>query len=602
MHPRRLQSRAALLCISSLALVLVAGNCGFPSPGPSVMAGALSPRGRTHERFETAGNVWGDFSNRFDPAQVRLDGEFIAPDGGTLVVPGFYTQGFTRALVGGNEKLTRRGKPHWRVRMTPTQPGSWQWRWVATTPHGSAATAWECFDVDPPAPDRHGFLRRSPLDGRYLRFDDGTPYVAIGENLGWYDARGTFAYDDWFAKLAAQGVNHVRLWMPSWAFGIEWITRAQDGSLASTSLGNYTERLDRAWQLDQVMEAAERHGIAVMLSIQNHGAFSLTSNSEWADSPYNAANGGPLDVPTAFFTDPTARELFQRRLRYLVARWGYATNLLAWELWNEVDLVGKGPSVETWHVEMANALRDLDPYDHLISTSRAQSALASYWGLPQIDFTQVHHYSFPFGLDLPDTVDHWMRSYGTAFPGKPRLLAEYGVDYRGPAETLALDPESIGFHQGLWIGLLAGGFGTGMSWWWDNLVDPQDLYFHFGPVASFVEGVAFDQQNFAVIRPPVAASDRNLAAYALRGTHVVLAWLQNVDHQWLLDPLPGPDATPVVGATLALTDLANGAWTARWIDTYTGIDIATDAAQVTDGTITLAVPTFSKDVALRMER
>jgi hypothetical protein len=350
------------------------------------------------------------------------------------------------------------------------------------------------------------------------------------------------------------------------------------------------------------MEAAERHGIAVMLSIQNHGAFSLTSNSEWADRPYNAANGGPLDVPTAFFTDPTARELFQRRLRYLVARWGYATNLLAWELWNEVDLVGKGPSVETWHVEMANALRDLDPYDHLISTSRAQSALASYWGLPQIDFTQVHHYSFPFGLDLPDTVDHWMRSYGTAFPGKPRLLAEYGVDYRGPAETLALDPESIGFHQGLWIGLLAGGFGTGMSWWWDNLVDPQDLYFHFGPVASFVEGVAFDQQNFAVIRPPVAASDRNLAAYALRGTHVVLAWLQNVDHQWLLDPLPGPDATPVVGATLALTDLANGAWTARWIDTYTGIDIATDAAQVTDGTITLAVPTFSKDVALRMER
>ena len=91
--------------------------------------------------------------------------------------------------------------------MTPTQPGRWQWRWVATTPQGSAATAWRCFEVDPPAAGRHGFLRRSPLDGRYLRFDDGTPYVAIGENLGWYDVRGTFAYDDWFAKLAAQGVQ-----------------------------------------------------------------------------------------------------------------------------------------------------------------------------------------------------------------------------------------------------------------------------------------------------------------------------------------------------------------------------------------------------------
>jgi len=105
-----------------------------------------------------------------------------------------------------------------------------------------------------------------------------------------------------------------------------------------------------------------------------------------------------------------------------------------------------------------------------------------------------------------------------------------------------------------------------------------------------------------VIRPPVAASGRNLAAYALRGTSVVLAWLQNVDHQWLLDPLPGPDATPVVGATLALGDLADGAWTARWIDSYTGIDVAVDPVQVSGGAITLAVPSFSKDVALRMER
>jgi hypothetical protein len=78
--------------------------------------------------------------------------------------------------------------------------------------------------------------------------------------------------------------------------------------------------------------------------------------------------------------------------------------------------------------------------------------------------------------------------------------------------------------------------------------------------------------------------------------------VQNVDHQWDLAPLPGPDPTPVEGATLALTDLADGAWTARWIDTYTGLDVATEPVTVVGGAATVAVPTFAKDTALRMER
>jgi hypothetical protein len=601
MPPRRLRSLFVLLLLSSLPLSLGIGRC-IPSSGTSVVAGAITAQPRTFERFETAGNVWGAFTNRFDPAQVRLDGEFVAPDGTTIVMPGFYMQEFSRALIGGYEHLSPRGQSQWRVRMTPTQPGTWEWRWVATTPGGSAATDWQTVEVASPAPDRHGFLRRSPVDPRYLRWDDGTPYVAIGENVCWYDGRGTFAYDDWFAKLAAQGVNYVRLWMPSWAFGLEWITRAPDGSVATSSLGDYTLRLDRAWQLDYVLQLAERHGIAVMLAIQNHGAFSLESNSEWADNPYNAANGGPLAQPQDVFTDPAARELFERRLRYLVARWGYATNLLAWELWNEVDLVASGAAVNAWHADMANVLDALDPYDHLVTTSLARGNTNAIWNLPAMDLVQIHHYAFPLPYDIPSTVAQRMRLAALGHPGKPVLAGEYGTDYRGPAETLELDPDSIGFHHGLWIGLLAGGFGTGMSWWWDNLVDPENLYSHFAPIATFVDGVAFDAQGFAAIRPLAAAADRNLAAYALRGSSVVLAWVQNVDHQWLLDPLPGPDETPVYGATLALTDLADGAWTARWIDAYTGEDVASSAVSVSGGAVTLAVPTFARDVALRLSR
>jgi len=599
--PRRPTQPLALLLV--LPLALVAARCGIPGPQPSATAGALTTQARVFERFETAGSIWAEWDNPFDPEQVRLDGEFRAPDGSVVVMPGFFLQPFSRRLVGDYERLEARGQTQWRVRMTPTQTGSWEWRWRVTTPIGSFDTAWEPFEVAPAAPDRHGFLRRSPLDGRHLRHDDGTPYVAIGQNLAWYDGRGTYAYDDWIAKLAANGVNFIRLWMPSWAFGLEVIRRAPDGSVESSSLGDYTDRLDRAWQLDYVMDLAERNGIQVMLCIQNHGPFSLEANSEWDDNPYNAANGGPLAAPDAIFTDPTARALFQRRLRYLVARWGSAPNLLAWELWNEVDLVGQGDAVTLWHAEMADTLRALDPYDHLISTSLARSTTNPLWNLAQIDFTQIHHYQFPLSIDMPTVLHSRLRVYANAYPDKPRLVSEYGVDYRGPAETLAGDPDGVGFHQGLWVGLLGGGFGTGMSWWWDNVVDPSDLYFHFGAIARFVAGVAFDAQHFEANRPPVASTGRTLAAYALRGESALLAWIQNVDHQWTLDPpLDGPDETPVEAATLVLDGLGDGAWTARWIDPYTGEDVASETVFVTGGTVTLGVPTFTRDTALRLER
>lgn len=604
MCPRRLASppaRFALLL--PIALVLVAARCGIPGPQPSATAGALTAEARVFERFETAGSIWADWDNPFDPEQVALDGEFRAPDGSVVAMPGFFMRPFARHLAGGNERLEPRGQTHWRVRMTPTLAGTWQWRWRVTTPGGDFETEWEAFEVAPAAPGRHGFLRRSPLAAGYLRFDDGAPYVAIGMNLAWYDGRGTFAYDDWIAKLATHGATYIRLWMPSWAFGLETIRRAPDGSVATSSLGDYTDRLDRAWQLDYVMDLAERSGLQVMLCIQNHGPFSLEANSEWDDNPYNAANGGPLTAPAQIFSDPSARALFQRRLRYLVARWGSASNLLAWELWNEVDLVGLGPAVTAWHAEMADTLRALDPYDHLISTSLSRSTNNPFWDLAQIDFTQIHHYQFPLPIDMPTVLQSRLRAYGNMYPDKPRLVSEYGVDYRGPAETLAADPDGVGFHQGLWVGLLGGGFGTGMSWWWDNVVDPSDLYFHFGAIARFVAGIAFDAQGFQVIRPQITLAGRNLATYALRGDSALLAWIQNVDHQWSFEPpIDGPDDTPVEAASLVLDGLGDGAWTARWIDPYTGEDVASEVVLVTGGTTTLVVPTFTHDTALRLER
>ena len=76
--------------------------------------------------------------------------------------------------------------------------------------------------------------------------------------------------------------------MASWSFGIEW---------NDTGLGNYTPRLERAWQLDQVMRMAEERGIKVVLVLLNHGAFSETVNPQWYENPFNLQTAGYSPSP-----------------------------------------------------------------------------------------------------------------------------------------------------------------------------------------------------------------------------------------------------------------------------------------------------------------
>jgi hypothetical protein len=574
-----------------LALLLLLPSAARALP-PSLEALPAPRHVAQWARFEAAARVTPEPANPFDPAEADLRAVFEAPDGRRFEAIGFWYQGFERVLASGRERLTPVGAPHWRVRFTPHRPGEWRWRWTLRTPEGSVESATERFAVA--ASRSPGFLRRSAHDARYLAHEDGTPFFAVGENTGWYGARGSFDYDVWFGRLAAQGANYGRLWMPSWAFGIEW---------DDTGLGQYRERLGRAWQLDSVLETAEREGIYVMLSLLAHGAFSTFANPNWEENPYNAENGGPLDFTAQVFTDPTARALLERRFRYVVARWGWSTHLLAWELWNEVDLVSiqyPAADVTRWHREMVEVLRALDPHDHLITTSHAQRTLhRGVWNQTGIDFTQIHFYanSFPPQPNLARNVMDWTAERFAA-TGRPVLFGELGVDSRGPDETRAADPEGIGIHDGLWAGVVSGGIGTAMSWWWDNLIDlePERYYPMVGAVARFVRGVAFDREAFAPLDAAVAGATRPVLAYGLAGERTWLVWLKDDAFQW-----SAPESAVVTGATLELRGI-EGAWCARFYDTWRGEWGPRTPLVARGGRLALAVPDFGGDVALRLRR
>ena len=581
------------------ALAPAGAGAGAPPDPPSIQSLESPEHVARFGLFEARAEVLPRPANPFDPDEVDLQAVFVDPGGGERRAIGFWYQGYERALVGGVEQLEPVGDPHFRARFTPDMAGSWTWWWEVRTPGGSARSETRGLRVVPSS--GRGFLRRSPYDDRYLAFDNGTPYFAVGENLGWYDARGTYAYDAWLAALARQGASYARLWMPSWAMGIEW---------SDTGLGDYTARLGRAWQLDHVLGEAERRGIHVMLSLQNHGAFSARVNPEWAANPYNAANGGPLATPSGIFSDPTAKAYFKRRLRYVVARWGFSTAILAWELWNEADLVDRYRSGDSlaWHREMADWLRALDPHDHLVSTSFSTGLLDPVvWLGAGLDFTQLHFYStFDFNgvpvttaPNLAEDVVGFSEARLALAP-LPVLFAELGVDARGPAETRAADPGGIGVHDGLWAGVVSQGFGTAMSWWWDNLIDLEpDLYYPmFGALARFVGGVAFDREAFEALAGSASEpGGRPLVAYGLQGQGAVLVWLKDDAFQWY-----APDAAGIAGALLRLDALPAGAWCGRWYDTWAGRWGPGVRVAGAGGPLELSVPPFERDLALRLRR
>ena len=108
------------------------------------------------------------------------------------------------------------------------------------------------------------------------------------------------------------------------------------------------------------MEAAERHGIAVMLSIQNHGAFRRSEFGVGGQSGQRGERRTASPCRPRSSPIPLRANCSSAACVTLVARWGYATNLLAWELWNELDRVGKGPAVEActsrWRTRCATSI------------------------------------------------------------------------------------------------------------------------------------------------------------------------------------------------------------------------------------------------------
>jgi hypothetical protein len=528
--------------------------------------------------------------NPYNADEIDLRVIFTAPSGKQSDVGVFWYQDYdlkTHQL---------KGEPGWRARFTPDEAG--EWTAVAYTVNPGLRSETYAFSVSESS--RPGFIRINADNPRYLAYDNGDTFFPIGLNMGWWC--GTCdpieTYDRWLKVFSANGGNTIRVWMAAWSFGIEW---------KDTGLGNYDHRLYEAWLLDQLFNMADQYNVKMILVLMNHGPLSLFTNTEWKDNPYNIALGGPLSMPGQFVTDPTAISYYQRRLNYIINRWGYSPDILAWEWFNEVDLTDiSDQDLVPWIQQMSAYLQQRDVNHHLTTSSYAMWKNSPIWQIPDLDIVQKHEYS---GNDLAGRAIQELQLMEQTIPLKPILMGEFAYSAANKGEDV--ETTGIHLHNGLWATTFSGYAGSGMYWWWDNYVEANNLWYHFKGLNSFLDGVNLaEYQPFSFLE--ITAADGSPAAVdgmGLKGDST-LVWLRSDAYttQASITARAGGVGSlnyqpPLVeNLVLALDDVDDGEYAVQWYDPQRARWLETTVVTSRGNNLAITIPAFHDDLAAKITR
>ena len=416
----------------------------------------------TYPMIETSFQLASVPGDPFDYEKVNVQVAIKLPDATVLDVPAFFDGGTT-----------------WRMRFSPTAPGQYAVNSVKLNreiAHEEKLEKKEWNVNGNPAP---GFIRIERGDHTKFVFDNGNHYFPLGHNVAW-GSKELPTIPEMFAKMHDSGENWSRVWMSHWdGKNLDW--SADD---KPKKLGELDLTVAKKW--DEIVQSAEKNNLYFQMTLQHHGQYSSKDgnrysgnvNPNWEANPYNVKNGGFLQNPENFFINPQARALTKRKLYYILARWGYSPNIMAFELFNEVEGTdaAKGKQwddIALWHREMALFLRQYDSYRHLLTTSSIPAVPQESPIWETVDYLQTHTYPSDVlvALGPQETIK------GKKLD-KPHFIGEFGPDG-------VEDKDGAGLHTGLWASLMRGDGGAAQYWSWD-MVEKNKLYSHFKAASEFI--------------------------------------------------------------------------------------------------------------------
>ncbi|HEX2854367.1 MAG TPA: cellulase family glycosylhydrolase [Opitutaceae bacterium] len=324
--------------------------------------------------------------------------------------------------------------------------------------------------------------------GQPARFlsGDGQPFTPIGANIAWASSDRMKFHLRAISEFNQQGLNWMRIWMSHWGgLNLEWLPPDRGKSPARGLLD-----LQVAADWDKIVAAAEEKNVYLQIVLQHHGQYSTTVNPNWKEHPWNAANrDGFLASPGEFFTSELAIGLTALKYRYIIARWGYSPAVLAWELFNEVhwtDPINQGhddTTVAQWHDAMADYIRGLDHYRHLVTTSTEDLRSPIY---ARMDFYQPHLYA--------QNMLAGARQFAVPADAlnRPVFYGEVGDDHMDL--TAAQKESGIAIVPPVWASLMGQGPYAAQPWLGEKLILGNRLG-ELGAVARFLHATGLGRRE-----------------------------------------------------------------------------------------------------------
>ena len=527
----------------------------------------VTHQSEVNKKTEAIFLVNGTYANVYDPDIIKVDATITQADGNVRVVPCFF---FQEAFYNPDQWIKTENIGYWMLRFSPTQSGEHHIQLTLTDNEGSVSSVLYFFTVqNSTAP---GFIGVDGSNKQYFRHQTGEPFYPLGINVAW---NTTTNYTTIINNLGAGSANLVRYWqVPFDKQGLEW----KNGSGFYKGLGVYAQ--EAAAEQDSIFALCEANNIFLQLTIFQHGMFSENVNSNWNDNPYKSSNGGPLTMAEQFFYNAQAKAQTKKLLRYIVARWGYSTNLFAWELFNEVNFTGVHPSqsaqwypgVKTWHDEMGQCIKSLDAFDHPITTSTDESQLSDFDLLTGLDNVQYHLYN----TSLLATQEENDKSILAKMTRVGLVNGEYGLDVS--TADVPFDVQRVS----IWTGIMSQV--PHLMWKWDNYVNANWANLFQYP-AEFLAGEDFvSEGSLSDLEMTATYNIEMLEAVGFKSDDNFYGVVYDKIHR-----------SNIQGAKVDLSATRAGNYTITFTDIFSG----SQTEVTTDIYHELELPAFSKGIAFK---
>ena len=371
-----------------------------------------------------------------------------------------------------------------------------------------------------------------------------------------------------------------------------------------------TGKVDESWakKWEKVFDKAASNGIDI---IPVFGVWPDWNNgngfSTWKSNPFNEVNGGSVKTPVELFiSDSPTQKLWLQWMKTLVERWQGQKNIIAWEIFSEVNMASgtTEPEAIDFVNSAASIIRNADPFHRPVTASLADfGEWNSFYQSDGIDFINIHPYPTSGKLDI--TIISEVRTMLLKYH-KPVMIGESGLSFEtpdsNPPTLTTADRADIGIKHAIWAAVVSGAM-NGRALWWEDGVG---IYFPALswpflkkytnielPAANFIKEVDFSGFN-----PLIAQFSAKITGAVVGNDKMMIGWFRDATCEppdWNLQPV-------ISGRSVTITvPVSAPNWQVDFYSTETGTDIVSSATVTRRGNnITITFPDFTDDIAFKL--